>query len=278
MPQAYAGHVAAALQLRVRRRRAHSETPPAMSEPRIMVVDDDARVRSLIRRSLEPEGFCVDEAADESELSLALQKRRYDLITLDLNLPGVDGLEIARRLRRSHDTPIIMVTGKGDVIDRVVGLEVGADDYIAKPFHVRELLARVRTVLRRGAPRAPAEPPAGAETDAFVFADLTLVPADQQLLDPGGAPIELTRGEFEILLALVGAHGRAMTRDALIAARGDDEGAFDRAIDSTIARLRKKLPDGTIGTVREVGYKIAAPIRPTTVPGPRHGFGPAGPR
>ena len=239
-----------------------------MTPVRIIVVDDDRRVRSLIRRALEPEGFEVDEAADEAELDACMAERGYDLITLDLNLPGTDGLEIARRLRRTTDTPIIMVTGKGDVIDRVVGLEVGADDYLAKPFHIRELLARVRTVLRRSQqrsepavpPEAPPPAPAPAEA-AFAIGELKLLPDERLLLDAEGVPITLTRGEFDILAALVRANGRVLTREALIDARGEEADAFDRAVDSTIARLRKKLPSGLIGTVREVGYKLAVPVR-----------------
>jgi len=239
-----------------------------MTSPRIIVVDDDPKIRSLIRRALEPEGFVVDEAGDEREMSDLMGRTRYDLITLDLNLPGTDGLEIARSVRRVCDTPIIMVTGKADVIDRVVGLEVGADDYIAKPFHIRELLARVRTVLRRRTP--PAAPPSAAAAaeagpaERYALGDLVLMPQEHVLRDAAGDAIELTRGEFGILVALVRARGRALTREALFDARGGDDGeAFDRAIDSTIARLRKKLPKGIIQTVREVGYKVGVPVRET---------------
>lgn len=228
-----------------------------MTAGRIMVVDDDARVRSLIRRALEPEGYTVDEAGDEAALDARLAERSYDLITLDLNLPGTNGLDIARRLRRSSDTPIIMVTGKGDVIDRVVGLEVGADDYLAKPFHIRELLARVRTVLRRTQSR----PVDASSPEGFSIGVLTLIPAERVVLGEAGEPLTLTRGEFDILLALVEAHGRALSRDALIEARGAGGDSFDRAIDSTVARLRRKLPDGMITTVREVGYKLAVPVQ-----------------
>lgn len=232
---------------------------------RIIVVDDDRRVRSLIRRSLEPEGFAVDEATGEDELYARMAERDYDLITLDLNLAGSDGLDVARRLRRQTETPIVIVTGKGDVIDRIVGLEVGADDYIAKPFHARELLARVRTVLRRSQQRSPPSGAADGKADpcepAFAIGDMKFVPAERQLLDAQGEMIPLTRGEFEILAALVRARGRALTRDALIDARGDHGDAYDRAIDSTITRLRKKLPSGTITTVREIGYKLSAPVR-----------------
>ncbi|MCF3934826.1 response regulator [Acuticoccus sp. M5D2P5] len=231
----------------------------SMRQPCIMIVDDDPKVRSLLRRSLEQDGFDVDEAADEEELLARMARRRYDLITLDLNLPGTDGFEIARRLRRTSDTPIIMVTGKGDVIDRVVGLEIGADDYLVKPFHMRELLARVRTVLRRTA-KAPHEEEGERAEEAgsfgYVIGELKLLVGDRVLLGPDGQPIPLTQGEFAILAALAQANGRVLTRDALILTRGDDVDAFDRAIDSTVARLRKKLPPDTIVTVRQVGYKI----------------------
>ncbi|RAI03826.1 DNA-binding response regulator [Acuticoccus sediminis] len=232
----------------------------------ILIVDDDPKVRSLMRRSLEPEGFEVDEAADEPDLLARMAERRYDLITLDLGLRGTDGLEIARRLRRTSDTPIIMVTGKGDVIDRVVGLEVGADDYLVKPFHVREFVARVRTVLRRTIkPAEPAEETANEPGDpGYVIGELKLLVADRVLVGSDGEPISLTEGEFAILAALAQAQGRVLTREALILARGDDVDAFDRAIDSTVARLRKKLPPDTIATVRQVGYKIGVPTEPAT--------------
>lgn len=228
-----------------------------MSTHRILIVDDDPKVRSLLRRSLEPEGFEVDDAADEPEMLGCMAERSYDLITLDLNLPGTDGLEIARRLRRTFDTPIIMVTGKGDIIDRVVGLEVGADDYLVKPFHMRELVARIRTVLRRTRP-AEAESEGSAEA-GYLIGELKLIEDERLLLGPDGQPIALTQAEFAILTTLARANGRVLTRDALIEARGDNTDAFDRAIDSTVARLRKKLPPDTIVTVRQVGYKIGVP-------------------
>ncbi|WP_170134908.1 response regulator [Acuticoccus kandeliae] len=244
-----------------------------MDRARIVVVDDDPRVRSLLRRSLEAEEFDVDEAADEPALLGLIAKHAYDLIILDLTLPGTDGLEIARKIRRTSDVPIIMVTGKGDVIDRIVGLEVGADDYLVKPFHMRELLARVRSVLRRtsrheGGDAAPCAP-AGAP--GFLIGTLKLVVADHLLLGPDGAPIPLTQGEFAILVALAEANGRVLTRDALITARGDDVDAFDRAIDSTVARLRKKLPPDTIATVRQLGYKIGVPTEAATFTRPASG-------
>lgn len=241
-----------------------------MNAPRILIVDDDNKVRSLLRRALEAEGFVVDEAADEPQLRDRMARHSVDLITLDLNLPGTDGLEIARRLRRDGDTPIIMVTGKGDVIDRVVGLEVGADDYLVKPFHMRELVARVRSVLRRAPhPQAQAQPPIPQVAEdpgdpGYVIGDLKLITADRLLLGPEGEPIPLTSGEFAILQALAEAQGRVLSRDALIQARGDDVDAFDRAIDSTVARLRKKLPPETITTVRQVGYKIGVPMQLAT--------------
>jgi DNA-binding response OmpR family regulator len=237
-----------------------------MAGRRIAVVDDDAHVRSLIRRSLEAESFDVDEAADRASLLRLLDGQTYDLITLDINLPDCNGIDLARDLRGRGNTPIIIVTGRDDVIDRVVGLEVGADDYIAKPFHVRELVARVRSVLRRSA--VADEPPSRAEAteEAFAIGGLHLVPDRNLLLDAGGEPVDLTPSEFEALAALARAGGRTLSRDAILdATHPHDCESFDRAVDNLIARMRKKLPEGTIRTVRARGYQLAVPVRRTSI-------------
>ncbi|MEM8665219.1 MAG: response regulator transcription factor [Pseudomonadota bacterium] len=229
---------------------------------RIAVVDDDPKVRALIRRCLEPEGYGVDEAADEAGLFALLGERPYALITLDLNLPGRNGLDIARRIRSDSMTPIIMVTGKGDLIDRVVGLEVGADDYLAKPFHVRELLARVKAVLRRveadaAAAAAISEQPT---EDGWQVGEIRIFPLRRAALDADGAEIRFTSGEFNILMALTEAAGRALTRDTLTdAAHGRPMITIDRTVDNTVARMRKRLPPGFIKTVRSVGYQLGVP-------------------
>lgn len=233
-----------------------------MTSQRIAVVDDDPRIRAVIRRCLEPEGFAIDEAEDAAALDRLLERHEYALITLDLTLPDGDGVDVARTVRARSRTPIIMVTGKGDVIDRVVGLEVGADDYIAKPFHVREFLARVRTVLRR------ASGPAGSSSteEGLRIGRMLLLPDRRELKDANGRDVALTTSEFEVLLALARTRGRNLTRDALMdVLHGRDWSPLDRSIDNTVARLRKKLPEGTIKTIRSVGYQIGVPVRVETV-------------
>ena len=208
---------------------------------RIIVVDDDARLRELLNRYLSEQGYSVRAVADGNDMNRWLARERYDLMVLDLMMPGEDGLSICRRLRGLGDKiPIIMLTAKGDDVDRIVGLEVGADDYLPKPFNPRELLARIQAVLRR----APEPQPPGAPT------------ADQQVVEFGafrfnlatrnltrnGAEVPLTTGEFALLKALV-QHPRApLSRDKLMEmARGREFGAFDRSIDVQISRLRKLL-------------------------------------
>lgn len=230
-----------------------------MGGPRIAVVDDDPRIRRLIRRSLEPEGYRVEEAGSAAELFAMASESHFDLIALDINLPDEDGFEIAKRIRATFDTPIIMVTGKGDVVDRVVGLEIGADDYLPKPFQVRELLARVKAVLRRTGNSAA---PSGSEPGYWVDT-LRVFPARRAVLDDANREITLTSGEYDLFLALVEANGRAMTRDQLMdVIHGRDAVPFDRSVDNLVLRLRKRLPDGMVKTVRTVGYQLAAPARP----------------
>lgn len=234
-------------------------------------MDDDPRVRSLIRRSLEAEGFTVDEAADCHRLISLFEQHSYDLVTLDLNLRDCNGLDAARWLRKHSTTPIIMVTGRDDVIDRVIGLEVGADDYIAKPFDVRELVARVRCVLRRMSGRGGRDacPPGPDTDDAFAIGDLLLVPDRSTLIDQHGTPIVLTNSELEALSALAQAGGRTLSRDALLDATHPRAcESFDRAVDNLIARMRKKLPEGTIRTIRSRGYQLAVPVRRTSIAWP----------
>jgi len=241
-----------------------------MEGKRVAVVDDDPKMRSLIRRCLTPEGFVVDEAADETELTALLARHPYDLITLDLHLIDGDGLTIARNLREKSKTPIIMVTGKGDVIDKVVGLEMGADDYIAKPFHVREFLARVKAVLRR-TEDVPAPEPAGGE-NGWQAGSVSLFPDRRTALDGDGNEITLTTAEYNVLCALVESSGRALTRDALVdAAHGRHIASFDRTVDNTIARMRKRLPDGFIKTVRSVGYQLGVPATRKSLHWPHNG-------
>ena len=226
---------------------------------KLLVVDDDARIRDLLRRYLAQEGFDVVVADDGKALTRILLRERVDLIVLDLMLPGEDGLSICRRLRAAGDrTPIIMLTAKGEDVDRIVGLEVGADDYLGKPFNPRELLARIHAVLRR---RPAHEAPGAPSTDneiihfgAFVF-DLAA-----RSLQRSGENIPLTTGEFAMLKALVRNARQPLSREKLAQlARGREFEPFDRSLDVQVSRLRKLIESDPanprhIQTVWGVGY------------------------
>src|SRR6187549_3733292 len=208
---------------------------------RIVVVDDDARIRDLLRRYLTQEGFEVLLAEDSKALNRLLTRETVHLIVLDLMLPGEDGLSICRRLRAANDvTPIIMLTAKVEDVDRIVGLEVGADDYLPKPFNPRELVARIQAVLRR----APATQPPGAPTteqQVVEFGDFSFNLGTRSLAR-NGEQLPLTTGEFALLKVLVQHPRTPLSRDKLMElARGREFGAFDRSIDVQISRLRKLI-------------------------------------
>lgn len=218
-----------------------------------------------MRNCFQSEGFRVSEAATSEELFRLINAGDVDLITLDLTLGTESGLEIARNLRSRSDIPIIMVTGKGDLIDRVVGLELGADDYIAKPFHLREMLARVRTVLRRtgSQDKKTAAEPVQKEVK-FRFDDWELNLTKRELREPGGVLCHLTTAEFDLLAVLIKRPGHVLSRDAIMdLLKGHDWAANDRAIDSQISRLRKKLggdSESLIKTIRGAGYSFTAKV------------------
>ena len=248
---------------------------------RILVVEDDVDICNLIRSHLEEEGYSVRQAFDGPAALTAVAEERVDLVILDWMLPGLDGLTVCRRIRQSHLMPIIMLTARGEEIDRVVGLEVGADDYVTKPFGMRELLARVRAILRRVGTSSPMPAPARATVVASV-ADPSVVPPGvtasatgaalithgELTIDPSGRtvtvegqPVDLTRREFDLLSMLASNPGRAFSRAYLLERIwGDEIEVFDRTVDSHVVRLRKKLgPAGQrIGTVWGVGYRYAA--------------------
>lgn len=230
----------------------------------ILVVDDDAQIRRLLRRCLEDEGYRVTEAAGPADVDMAM-RAGVDLITLDLNLGGSDGLALARKLRQNSNVPIIMITGKSDTIDRIVGLEIGADDYIAKPFHLREVLARIRTVLRRSVEAAPM---AGKST-AIRFDGHVLDPARRTLTGPDGVDLALTTGEFDLLLLFARHAHKVLSRDQIMdLLKGHDWAPNDRSIDNQVARLRKLIEADTsnptlIKTVRGAGYSFT----PRTIEG-----------
>jgi len=210
---------------------------------RILVVDDDQRLRDLLTRYLGEQKFEVRAVADAPAMDRLLSRERFDLIVLDLMLPGEDGLAICRRLRAAGGAPaIIMLTAKGDEVDRIVGLEMGADDYLPKPFNPRELVARIGAVLRRkpsgGPPGAP-----GAEDGVHRFGAFEFTPGTREL-KKAGKPVPLTTGEFSVLKVLVERPRQPLSRDQLMElARGREYEVFDRAIDVQISRLRKLVEE-----------------------------------
>jgi DNA-binding response OmpR family regulator len=209
--------------------------------PQILIVDDDVRLRELLVRYLEQQGFAAMAVGDGASLDRELARRHVDLIVLDLMLPREDGLSICRRLRGSGlETPIVMLTAKGDEIDRIVGLEIGADDYLPKPGNPRELVARMRAVLRRG--RAPTGAPRDAGTRVS-FGAFVLDLGTRELLR-GDESLKLTSGEFAVLSAMVERPRQALTRDQLMSfARGREHEAFERSMDVMISRLRRLIED-----------------------------------
>lgn len=221
---------------------------------RILVVDDDAELRQLISDFLSTSGYHVESAADAGAMDAWLARDSFDLIILDLMMPGEDGLSVLRRLRGSGSPAIIMLSAMGEDTDRIIGLEVGADDYLAKPCNPRELLARVRAVLRRRSEAAPSGPI--EKLRRFGMWKLDIV--QRRLERTGAPPVQLTDAEFRTLSAFLDRPQRVLTRDQLIEhARGLGSDVFDRAIDVTISRLRKKLaPDDPIRTVRNEGYML----------------------
>ena len=241
-----------------------------VSQGYILVVDDDIGLRETVADFLSLEGYVIREAGNVTEARAQVEVARPDLILLDINMPGGDGLTLAGDLRRSTEIPIIILSGKGAMIDRVVGLEVGADDYIAKPFELRELLARIRAVLRRvRSPVAAAESTVAERKcrfDAFV-----LTPSRRELRTSTGDHVDLTGAEYNLIAAFAERPNRVLTRDAIAdVTRKDDWGAFDRSIDTLVSRLRRKLATHTdasqlIRTVRGEGYVLASDVKWTGV-------------
>lgn len=227
----------------------------------ILLVDDDQQIRQLVAKFLRDYGFRVHAARSGAEMLEALRRAQIDLIVLDLMLPGKSGLELCRDLRRTSAIPVIMLTAKGDEVDRIIGLEVGADDYLPKPFNPRELLARINAVLRRAA--ANAQTTTEASGRGFRFLGWRLDALKRELTDPGGVVVDLSTGEYDLLLVFLEAPQRVLSREFLLdAARNRTAEAFDRTIDVQVSRLRRKL--GTAGdlikTVRGAGYLFATEV------------------
>jgi DNA-binding response OmpR family regulator len=225
----------------------------------ILVVEDERDLSNLLRRHLEDEGHRVVQAFDGPRAVQAAHDERPDLVVLDWMLPGLDGLEVCRRVRRESIVPILMLTARAEEVDRVLGLEVGADDYLTKPFSVRELLARVRAILRRI--ELMRGDSAEAEAAPALTADQLVVDLGQHAASVDGRPVDLTPKEFDLLALLVRNRGRAFSRDYLMEkVWGYDAAGSDRTVDTHVLRLRKKLgPVGDrIETVWGIGYRFRA--------------------
>ena len=229
-----------------------------MTAPTILVVEDDPALRVLAARALQENGFCARSASAAPEMWLALEAGPVDLVVLDIMLPGTDGIELCRRVRKTSDVPIIFISARGSETDRVIGLELGADDYLAKPFSTRELVARIRAVLRRGnGERASGE----RERGVLTFDGWTVVVPRREVRSPTGALIELTGAEFDLLVSLLDHAGRIIARERLIELSRNRLGdSSDRSVDVLVSRLRRKLSsvggEVPIVTVRGVGYMI----------------------
>ncbi|HTK34121.1 MAG TPA: response regulator [Caulobacteraceae bacterium] len=231
---------------------------------RIVVVDDDPGIRDVVHDFLTRHGYDVETAADAAGLNRALARGHVDLVVLDVMLPGEDGLAVCKRLAASEGPAVIMLSAMGEETDRIVGLELGADDYLPKPCNPRELLARVRAVLRRRGEQSQRSDSQLGATCEFAGWRLDLV--RRELRSPDGVVVNLSGGEFSLLRAFVERPQRVLTRDQLLdLARGPDSDAYDRAIDVQISRLRRKLDDGGSGaelirTIRNEGYMFMAKV------------------
>lgn len=228
----------------------------------ILVVDDDAEIRDLLRTYLGKNGYRVTLAADGKGMWTALDQGRIDLIVLDLMLPGDDGLVLCRNLRARSRLPVIMLTARGDEMDRILGLEMGADDYLPKPFNPRELLARIRVVLRR----AKQMPDVDDGADRILFAGWCLDTSARHLLSPQGVLVPLSNGEYRLLHVFLTHPNRVLSRDQLLElTQGREAEPFDRSIDVLVGRLRKRLGDAAseqqiIQTARGEGYVLTARV------------------
>jgi len=229
----------------------------------ILIVDDQREICDLVQEYLTSEGYRVSTAQDGAGMRRVMAQSPVDLVILDLMLPGEDGLTLARSLRQESSVGIVILTGRGEIVDRIIGLEMGADDYLPKPFHLRELLARVKSVLRRASTRTNE---VAAPRSKARFAGWNLDLSSRELFSPSGKEVRLTTGEFDLLAAFVNNANQVLTRDRLLdLARNREAGPFDRTIDVQVGRLRRKLEDDPqrptmIKTVRGTGYIFTPPV------------------
>lgn len=229
-----------------------------------LLVEDDAEIGDLISRYLENNGIAATRVSNGEALDAKMAAESYDILILDLNLPGEDGFSICRRVRAAGDMPIVIVTAQGEDVDKILGLEMGADDYIVKPFNPRELLARIRAVLRRAEPQSRAE--AAPASQSFQFLGWRVNLLAREVVSPNGMKVAMTGAEFDLLHALCENPNRVLTRDQLInMTHGPTAGPFERSIDVLISRLRQKIEKDPknptmIQTVRSEGYMLSAPV------------------
>ena len=232
-----------------------------------LIVEDDEKIRRVLRNLLEDDGFAVIEAADAETALERVEAQALNLITLDIQLGKDNGMDVLRRIRAVSKVPVIMVTGKDDVIDRVLGLEIGADDYITKPFHVREVLARIHAVVRRSQPNDPAPAAQIEHVLTYLVDGLTIVPDRMEVLDRSGNDCNATTADMALLKIFLERPHRALSRDQLMDLVGGVAWSpLDRTIDNQVARLRKKIERDPaspklIKTVRGVGYMLASDVQ-----------------
>jgi DNA-binding response OmpR family regulator len=234
-------------------------------EPHILLVDDERSIRDPLAQYLGRNGVRVTKAKDVAEARQALAAYAVDLILLDIMMPGEDGLALCAQVRATSGIPVILLTARAEETDRIVGLEIGADDYVTKPFSPRELLARIKSVLRRAGER-PSRLRA-VDAEAYAFGPWVLRTGERELIDSEGVAVPLSTGEYNLLLALVTHARRVLTRDQLLdLAEGRELAAFERSVDNMVSRLRRKIePDPRnptlLRTVRGGGYMLAADVR-----------------
>jgi len=243
---------------------ASADTGPT----RLLLVDDEAALREPLAEYLSRQGFAVSQAATAAEARSRLRDEPPDLVLLDIMMPGEDGLSLCRHIVETRQLPTIFLTARGEATDRIVGLEIGADDYVVKPFEPRELVARIRSVLRRAA-RGPGE---RGDEEVFSFEGWTLDPLKRRLTDPEGALVAISSAEFRLLMAFLEHPRQVLDRDRLLEmVQGREAHLFDRAVDNQVSRLRRKIESDSrnpqlIQTVWGGGYMLAAEVRRTPAP------------
>jgi two-component system, OmpR family, response regulator len=236
----------------------------AMSQQHVLVVDDDAEIRSLLADYLEKNGLRVSTLPDGRDVMRTLDERPVDLVVLDLMMPGVDGLQLCRQIRAQSRLPVLILSARGEDVDRIVGLEMGADDYLAKPFHPRELLARIRAILSRAAPAEPAP-----DVEEYRFDEFRLDMLRRVLVKKDGSEVTLTGAEFDLLAIFLARPNRVLSRDTLVElTQGREAPAYDRSIDVRVSRLRQALGDSRepklLKTVYGEGYVLSAKVEAVT--------------